>query len=275
MLKQRIITALILAPLAVWGIFGLATPGFSWFIGAVVVLAAWEWANLSGWQAQWQRIAYGALVAGLLALSQGVTPELILIPALIWWLVAFGLVISYPESAGLWRNSWVRALMGLLILIPTWNGLVILHQSVLADSRGIAGVWVILYVFCVVWLADIGAYFAGRAWGRKKLAPKVSPGKSWAGVYGGLAAVTLLALAVGLWLDWEGLRLLGFIGLTLATAMVSVVGDLCESMVKRYRGLKDSSQLLPGHGGILDRVDSITAAVPVFTMLALWSGWLV
>ncbi len=273
MLKQRIITALILAPLAVWGIFGLATPGFAWFIGAIVVLAAWEWANLSGWQAQWQRIAYGAVVGGLLVLTYG-SSELVLLPALAWWLVAFALVLTYPTSAHLWRNPWVRALMGLLILVPTWNGLVILHQAALVGPQEIAGVWVILYVFCVVWVADIGAYFAGRAWGKKKLAPRVSPGKSWAGVYGGLAAVAALALAVGLWLDWSGARLAGLVALTLVTALVSVVGDLCESMVKRFRGLKDSSQLLPGHGGILDRVDSITAAVPVFTLLAFWLGWL-
>ncbi len=273
MLKQRVITALILAPIVVWGIFGLATPGFAWFMGAVVALAAWEWANLSGWQAQWQRIAYGAFVAGLLALTYGQS-EWVLVPALVWWLVAFGLVLTYPVSARLWRNSWVRALMGLLILVPTWNGLVVLHQAQLVDSRSIGGVWIILYVFCVVWVADIGAYFAGRTWGKKKLAPRVSPGKSWAGVYGGLALVAALALAVGLWLDWTGARLAALVAMTLVTAMVSIVGDLCESMVKRFRGLKDSSQLLPGHGGILDRVDSITAAVPVFTLLAIWQGWL-
>lgn len=274
MLKQRIITALILAPLAVWGIFGLDTPAFAWFIGAIVVLAGWEWANLSGWDGQPMRILYGAVVGGLLALAWNWPAEVVLIPALVWWLLSLALILTYPGSAASWRSPWVRALMGLLILVPTWKGLLVLHGAVVTEANSVAGVWAILYVFCVVWVADIGAYFAGRAWGRKKLAPRVSPGKSWAGVYGGLAAVAALAAAVGLFLGLVPGQLLVLILVSLFTAMVSVVGDLCESMVKRYRGVKDSSQLLPGHGGILDRVDSITAAVPVFTILALWLGWL-
>ena len=273
MLKQRVITALILAPIAVWGIFGLATPGFALFIGAIVTLAAWEWANLSGWTSQPARWGYAAVVAGLMAGAYNLEPVWILLPALAWWLLALLLILTYPKSADSWRNSWVRALMGLFILIPAFKGLVTLHGSTL-QMNGVAGVWIILYVFCSVWVADIGAYFAGRAWGKAKLAPNVSPGKSWAGVYGGLACALLLALLVGFWLQLPTSSMLLFMAVTAITAVVSVVGDLCESMVKRFRGVKDSSQLLPGHGGILDRVDSITAAVPVFTLLALWLGWL-
>lgn len=275
MLKQRVITALILAPLAIWAIFGLATPAFSWVMGGVVMLAAWEWANLSGWAAQWQRWLYALVVgAGLWCVRDWPAPW-VLWPALVWWLLAVLLVIGYPGSARFWRPSAVRALMGLVILMPAWKALVILHGATLASDRSLAGVWVMLYVFCVVWAADIGAYFAGRAWGKRKLAPMVSPGKSWAGVYGGLAAVTLFALLIGAYLGQGPGQLALLVGVTLVTAVFSVIGDLCESMVKRFQGVKDSSQLLPGHGGILDRIDSLTAALPVFTLLASGLGWLV
>jgi phosphatidate cytidylyltransferase len=273
-LKQRIITALILAPLAVWGVFGLSTRAFAVFIGVVVVLAGWEWANLSGWSSQAARWSYAVAVAGLLALSYGLSPLFILIPALVWWLLAFFLIIRYPDSSRWWGGIWPRALIGLMILVPAWKGLIILHGSVLAVGTALAGAWIILYVFCTVWAADVGAYFAGRAWGKAKLAPNVSPGKSWAGVYGGLVCVTVLALLTGLYLQLSYSQLALLIVVTLITAAVSVVGDLSESMLKRFRGIKDSSQLLPGHGGILDRVDSITAAVPVFTVMALGLGWL-
>src|SRR5690606_13846937 len=133
-LKQRVITALILAPLAVWGIFGLATPGFAIFIGAVVALAGWEWANLSGWPAQAARCVYGAFIAALLWLTYDAPTQLILLPALAWWLVALGLVISYPTSGHLWHNSWVRALMGVLVLVPVWKGLVVLHGATLSGD---------------------------------------------------------------------------------------------------------------------------------------------
>ncbi len=272
MLKQRIITALILAPLAVWGVFGLNTAAFSWFIGAIVVLAAWEWADLSNLTSQPARIAYAAVIGVLLYLVSDMRPGIILALAVLWWVWALMLVMMYPNRARIWQSAGMRALMGILILVPTWVGLVRLHGSQLVGAS-LSGSWIILYVFCVVWAADIGAYFAGRAWGNKKLAPNVSPGKSWAGVYGGWVAVTLLAVVVGLALDASPAKIMSLVGLTLLTAWISVVGDLCESMVKRIRGVKDSSQLLPGHGGILDRVDSITAAVPVFTVLASALSW--
>ncbi len=273
MLKQRIITALILAPLVVSGVFGLSTAAFSWFIGAIVVLAAWEWADLSSWTSQPLRIGYAAGVGVLLYLASDVRPGFILAPAVLWWLWALMLVMMYPNRARIWQSAGARAFMGILILVPTWVGLVRLHGSQVVGAP-LSGSWIILYVFFVVWAADIGAYFAGRAWGHKKLAPNVSPGKSWAGVYGGWVAVTLLALVVGLLLGASPVKIMSLVGLTLLTAWISVIGDLCESMVKRIRGVKDSSQLLPGHGGILDRVDSITAAVPVFTVLASALGWL-
>jgi phosphatidate cytidylyltransferase len=164
--------------------------------------------------------------------------------------------------------------MGLLVLIPAWVGLNHLRTGGfqfgdLADNR-----LAILYIFLVVWVADIGAYFAGRAFGKAKLAPRVSPGKSWAGVWGGLAAVALLAVVASLLAAATPVQMALLIVATLVTGFVSVLGDLLESMLKRFRGIKDSSQLLPGHGGIMDRIDSLTAAIPVFALIITLLGWL-
>src|SRR5690554_893390 len=154
----------------------------------------------------------------------------------------------------------MRLAMGLLVLLAGWVGF-----NVLRDT---CCVW-LFYVLLLVWGADIGAYFSGRAWGRRKLAPAVSPGKSWEGVMGGMAVTLLLALLFAI---WQGLGVaggLGLVGVTAVVTLTSVLGDLLESMLKRFRGIKDSSNLLPGHGGVLDRIDSLTAAVPLFALLSL------
>ena len=151
--------------------------------------------------------------------------------------------------------------MGFWVLLPCWAGFNVLGET--------SGAW-LLYVLLLVWMADIGAYFAGRTWGRRKLAPHVSPGKSWEGVAGGLVATLMLALVFGFWqqLGVGGSSVLLLI--TVVVTLASVLGDLLESMLKRYRQIKDSSQLLPGHGGILDRIDSLTAAVPLFALFYAW-----
>jgi len=155
-------------------------------------------------------------------------------------------------------------LIGLLVLLPAWQGLVLLKHWPLGN-------WLILSVMVLVWAADIGAYFSGRAFGKRKLAPQVSPGKSWEGVYGGLAVSLVITLVVGISRDWGvGQILLGLLGAALVV-MASVIGDLTESMFKRRSGIKDSSNLLPGHGGVLDRIDSLTAAIPLFAVL-LWAA---
>jgi len=153
-------------------------------------------------------------------------------------------------------------LIGLLILLPAWQGLVFIKQLPLGN-------WLIMAVMVLVWGADIGAYFSGKAFGKRKLAPQVSPGKSWEGVYGGLALSLVITAVVGLVRDWTlGQMILGLLGAAIVV-FISVVGDLTESMFKRQSGIKDSSNLLPGHGGVLDRIDSLTAAIPVFAVL-LW-----
>ncbi|WP_027896869.1 phosphatidate cytidylyltransferase [Zestomonas thermotolerans] len=272
MLKQRVITALILLPIALGGFFLLDGAAFAAFIGLVVTLGAWEWARLAGIETQPGRIAYAALVAALvllLYLARAGLPWLagaVLLLAMLWWLAAIALVIGYPASSRCWSTVPVRLAIGLLILLPAWQGLVLFKEWPLAN-------WLIVAVMVLVWAADIGAYFAGRTFGRRKLAPRVSPGKSWEGLYGGLAFSLLIVVGVGLCRGWAPVDFVkGLLGAALVV-LLSVVGDLAESMFKRQAGVKDSSNLLPGHGGVLDRIDSLTAAIPVFAVL-LWSqGW--
>ncbi|MFG0585024.1 phosphatidate cytidylyltransferase [Ectopseudomonas khazarica] len=268
MLKQRIITALVLLPIALGGFFLLDGVAFALFIGVVVSLGAWEWARLAGLEAQAQRVGYAAVVAallGVLYLTPVVAPWLLVV-AVLWWLAATFLVLTYPYSSRFWGDVPRRLLIGLLILLPAWQGLVLLKQWPQANG-------LIIAVMVLVWGADIGAYFSGKAFGKRKLAPKVSPGKSWEGVYGGLAASLLITLLVGLQQGWsfKGL-VLALVGAALVV-FISVIGDLTESMFKRQSGIKDSSNLLPGHGGVLDRIDSLTAAIPLFAALLWLAGW--
>jgi phosphatidate cytidylyltransferase len=266
MLKQRIITALILLPIALCGFFLLEGAGFALFIGLVVVLGAWEWARLAGFPAQSARIAYAVAVAALLFVLY-LVPSLapwVLVAAVIWWAVATYLVLTYPASSAHWASAACKLTIGLLILLPAWQGLVLIKQWPLGN-------WLILAVMVLVWGADIGAYFSGKAFGKRKLAPKVSPGKSWEGVYGGLLTCLVITAIVGVFRGWSVSQfVLGLLGAAIVV-FISVVGDLTESMFKRQSGIKDSSNLLPGHGGVLDRIDSLTAAIPVFAAL-LWAA---
>ena len=264
MLKQRIITALILLPIALCGFFLLEGSAFALFIGLVVTLGGWEWARLAGFNEQSMRVAYAAAVALMLFvmhLLPGLAPW-ILGASVLWWGIATYLVLTYPRSSDHWASAACKLVIGLLILLPAWQGLVLIKQEPLGN-------WLIMAVMVLVWGADIGAYFSGRAFGKRKLAPLVSPGKSWEGVYGGLALSLIITVLVGFFRDWTVAQLFkGLIGAALIV-FISVVGDLTESMFKRQSGIKDSSNLLPGHGGVLDRIDSLTAAIPVFAVL-LW-----
>jgi phosphatidate cytidylyltransferase len=170
--------------------------------------------------------------------------------------------LTYPRTSGKWSSVACKLVIGLLILLPAWQGLVYIKHMALGN-------WLIMAVMVLVWGADIGAYFSGRAFGKRKLAPAVSPGKSWEGVYGGLALTLLITLVVGVVREWETKQILVALIGAAVVVLISVVGDLTESMFKRQAGIKDSSNLLPGHGGVLDRIDSLTAAIPVFAVL-LW-----
>ncbi|GGE80295.1 phosphatidate cytidylyltransferase [Streptosporangium jomthongense] len=274
MLKTRIITALILAPIAIGGIFFLPPMGFALFTAVIITLGAWEWANMSGLKQQPGRIAYAAIIAIILYSLVNVYAVAVLWLALLWWIVCFMLVRSYPAGSERWGSVPARAVMGVLVLVPAWVGLNHIRASGFQFGAVDNSLLAILYVFFVVWVADIGAYFAGRAFGKAKLAPRVSPGKSWAGVYGGLVAVGVLALVVSWLAAATAAETFILVGASLVTGLVSVLGDLLESMLKRFRGIKDSSNLLPGHGGIMDRIDSLTAAIPVFALIITLLGWL-
>lgn len=268
MLKQRIITALILAPIVVAGIFLLPLFEFSLFIGAIIAIGAWEWAGLAGFEGR-HRFVYAGLIALLLALSDYLPPLAVLLCGALWWLVALVLVVAYPGATNLWSSRGARALIGIFLLVPGWTGLVVLKAG--PDSN-----YLILLLFFLIWGADIGAYFAGRAFGRRKLAPRVSPGKSWAGFYGGLVSSLIIAALMSLWMGKPALvSITGVIFLAgcALVVMVSVLGDLAESMFKRHRGIKDSSSLLPGHGGVLDRIDSLLSAGPLFALFIMVFQW--
>lgn len=276
MLKQRILTALVLAPLMLGGIFFLEPEWFAAFIGFIIFLGAWEWARLAGFSKPLQRIGYGIVISAILGslylFSNGDINDGLLFLALVWWSSAFFLVKRYPHKRDLWLSRIMRLVMGGLILIPTWVGLVHLKSYESAN-------WLILYVFGIVWAADIGAYFSGRAFGKHKLAPDVSPGKTWEGVLGGVVSTLILAVATiylindAQAVDLTFLQCAMLILVTAGITLISVLGDLMESMIKRFVGMKDSSRLLPGHGGVMDRIDSLTAAVPVFALAVSVSGW--
>jgi phosphatidate cytidylyltransferase len=277
MLKQRVITALILTAVFLFALFGLSPSLFAVFIAIVVLIGAWEWANLSSCAAYWQRISYTVVIAlvllvaawvtGLLAADQqGVNltvVKAVLIIAVAWWALALLLVQGYPSSAVLWGHPLVRLAMGVLVLVPTWLALAYVRFQP-------QGAWLIVMIAAIVAAADTGGYFTGRKFGKRKLAPSVSPGKTLEGFAGGVISNVLLAALVAY---LSGSNFLVLLAIILPTSLFSVLGDLLESMVKRHAGVKDSGVILPGHGGILDRVDSITAAAPVFALAILASGW--
>jgi len=257
-LTQRIITAFVLIVVLLLVFFTLPAAAALGVLGIFVIIAAWEWSGFLSLDSIGLRAAYVALLVGLIVAVPWAIPEhLPLLPllsiGLAWWCCAFVWVMRYPTPI---RRD-VGALCGLLVILPAWAGLVALFG--LAD-RGAAYV---LFVLAIVWAADIGAYFVGRRIGRHKLAPSVSPGKTWEGLVGGLVAA---AAAAGGGAVWFGLNPVVFVAVGVAVAAISVVGDLTVSMFKRNAGLKDSGNLFPGHGGVLDRVDSVTAAVPLFVL---------
>lgn len=274
MLKQRIITALILAPLVLGGVFLLPPEYFSWFVAAIVILGAWEWANLSGVSASAARVVYALVMAVFLFLLVGsMSLPWVLTLSVAWWALACVLVMTFPESSSLWKGKIVQLLLGFVVLAPLWKALVFLRSSEYAPLADLNVLWLIFYILMLVWAADTGAYFAGRAFGKKKLAPKVSPGKSWAGAWGGLAACLLLSLIASNLLEHNFAMTIQFAAISIITGSISIIGDLTESMFKRQRGIKDSSNLLPGHGGVLDRIDSLVAAIPVFVFALYNLSW--
>lgn len=272
MLKQRLITAAILIPSLIASVVWLPGNYFALLIGIFVVIGAWEWTRFMRLAALYARVFYVAVTASALwacwyfVIAYPERVHLLLWLALLWWLCAIGLVISYPRFESLSKKTIISGIIGWLVLIPAWLAVVALHNNFEQ------GIQLVLFLLLLIAIADSGAYFGGRKWGKNKLAPRVSPGKSWEGVITGLLCVAALSFgfAWAIKVHAQGWYHIGvFISISLLTAVFSVFGDLSESMFKRQVGLKDSGAILPGHGGVLDRIDSITAAAPVFVLCLL------
>lgn len=256
-LRKRIITAATLIALLLAVLFWLPAAATVLVLTVVVLVGAWEWSAFLKWTDPWARSAFVALVAVLLPVAWLVTRtpaglEALLAAALLWWLVALAWILIAPRRV----RPWSAALAGLLSLVPAWLALTRLRYV----AHGAE--WV-LFALVLVWMADIGAYFCGRRFGRRRLAPSVSPGKTWEGALGGLAASGIVAVIGGAWFR---LPLEHFLVLCLAAVAFSIVGDLTESLLKRFAGMKDSGTLFPGHGGVMDRIDSVTGAAPVLLL---------
>ena len=277
MLIQRILTAIVLIPLVIIALFFAPLSIFSYLIIAVCALATWEWSHFLGMVKKTQKAIFMVLTISLLALLYLIPIDLslkgqlftyIICLSIVWWLIALLLVISYPQSAKYWSKSiLIKLLFALFTLIPFYISMLELRSINYDIDRYTGAVW-LLYVFVLVWATDTGAYFAGRAIGKHKLAVKVSPGKTIEGFIGGVSLAILVCLLVYL-TGYFAISFINFLISSLLAILVSVLGDLTESMFKREAGIKDSGNLIPGHGGILDRIDSLTAAVPVFTALSL------
>jgi phosphatidate cytidylyltransferase len=270
-LKQRVITACVLVLVLALVLIVLPFNGFLEAISLLLVIAAWEWANMAGLSKSWQRFIYAGAFAVLffalmhLDLQQWTAAiTSVLFFSVFGWLLALFAVWRYPENKG-WQQTWLLLLIGLWLLVPAWLGLQLLQPAVARSGL----IWLVIAVIAA---ADIGAYFSGRRFGRRKLAVHVSPGKTWEGFWGGVLANVLLATIIALFLDLSVVKFFGFVVAMVLVAAMSVLGDLFESMIKRERGIKDSSQLLPGHGGVLDRIDGWTAAVPLFALFYLLCG---
>lgn len=267
MLRQRIITALFLGTGLLVVLLWLPASVAIGVFALVALVGAWEWSVFPRFTVAAARFAYVCAVAVAITLVWRFTLEDARLEAMLWiaggwWLIAFLWVTLAPAT----HTRSLAATSGLLVLVPAWVALAHLYLQPVQDIAA-PGPQLVLFLLLLVWAGDIGAYIAGRSFGRLKLAPRVSPAKTWEGVLGGLAAAVGVA-AFGAW--WFDLPRVAFLSLCLGVALISIVGDLTESMFKRHAGLKDSGSVFPGHGGVLDRIDSVTAAAPTFLLGLRW-----
>jgi phosphatidate cytidylyltransferase len=256
-LRKRILTAVVLAAALLAIVLLLPEWVTVVVLTALLLAGAWEWSAFLRLSTAARRLTYVALVALLLPLAWHVSADpdgrdLILVAAVLWWLTALLWIAFAPRRV----TPWAAGIAGVLALVPSWLALVWLR---LAPPHG---QWV-LFTLILVWVADIGAFFFGRRFGRIRLAPQVSPGKTWEGVLGGVASSSLVAFGGSAWFH---VPLAVFLPLCLATVAFSVIGDLTESLLKRFAGMKDSGTVFPGHGGVMDRIDSLTGAAPVLLL---------
>ena len=273
MLKQRLITAAILIPVVVWAVFASSLTTFTTLIVAVALLAAWEWHQMIGIQSPGMRVmlAVDLIIVLYLAITQ-LNPYFIISIGVLIWLIALVVILGFSNTSlaerlsHVFKNKVFGAISSILILT------VFVVSSITLKAFSEVGAFLFFFVMVTVWLADTGGYFAGKRYGKHALAPAVSPNKTWEGVAGGVLFASIWAIGFYWVKTPTTITLFEWLLLAVLTVAVSIVGDLFESLYKRAFSVKDSGSLLPGHGGILDRIDSLIAAVPVFTFLVLIMG---
>ncbi|MBD1583653.1 phosphatidate cytidylyltransferase [Pseudoalteromonas sp. S16_S37] len=285
MLKQRILTSVVLAPLAMLLVFYTPLALFSFIAAAIVLLGAWEWSAFMGLSCAKKRGGFVALMGAILLLLHWHWPitslwhggqlqadaNYVFTLAFAWWLVATFLVFKYPSKARAWNEGvMMRAVAGVLTLVPLWLALNVLRSAEYQQAHQY-GSTLIMVVLGIVWSADIGAYFAGKNFGKHKLMPNVSPNKTIEGLIGGVITAVIFVVVFCHFAQVEQKLWIIYAVMTVFIALFSAIGDLLESMFKREVGLKDSGTCLPGHGGILDRIDSLTAAAPIFALCYAWT----
>lgn len=278
MLKLRVITALVLGPFILWSVLAFSHQAIAVELAIILVLAAWEWARMAGLTNQFARIFY-ALILGLLmtltSLLLHVYPDQLKVTLYIvscWWLFCL-LWLVLTERKGLqvqpafpWPVVVLNLMIGIIVLLGAFVSITGMHQS---DTYG---AHYIVALLLLIWVADSAAYFSGKSFGKHKLAPHISPGKTWEGVAGAILATILTSYLLSQLLGMQTANVISFVALSVCTIIISIAGDLFESMFKRKAGIKDSSQMLPGHGGILDRIDSLVAAAPLFYLGLILAG---
>ena len=281
MLLKRIITASVLATLIALAVFQLPMEYFSLAIGLITLLAAWEWSDLAGLSSTIKRALFiAALILPMLGLHfwtqilelisqladwpdvrdySGILEWLVIQPVLFWVLVMI-LIRSTPAAVlALQLKTRSKLFIGWFVLLSAW--------LFLYRLRSLYGSEMTMYFLILIWVADISAYFAGKKWGETKLSPEISPGKTVAGMYGALISGLICAILLNLYnlkYGFNPMVAADFVLISILTVLISIYGDLFVSVVKRQRGVKDSGTLLPGHGGVLDRIDSLIAAIPFF-----------
>lgn len=272
MLKTRIITALVLLAGVLPSLFFVPQAWWALLVALFIGVAAWEWGGLLGFD-QSGRVLLGVAMAILCCAAAVLDPAAIgtvagIVPDAPWVMVAYGVAtVFWCVTIPLWlKAKWKLPhgvpglLVGLVVLFPTWLALVQLR---------VAGPSFLLAIMATVWMADIAAYFSGKAFGKHKLAPTISPGKTWEGAIGASVGVILYGIALRIGFSFAPVGLPLWVLALLGVTAISIIGDLYESMLKRQAGIKDSSNVLPGHGGVLDRIDSLTSTLPVVALLWL------
>jgi phosphatidate cytidylyltransferase len=260
MFKLRLISVIVLIPLVCWFVLSASVATFSIATAVLSLIAAWEWANLMGLKQLYSKLVYMVLMLGGLSFVQFVPFIYVVWFGVVWWLVAVIILWVFVRKQTTEQKLFLNGIIGFLCIIPCWAGL-----NLLASQNDLGPHYVLLFLF-LLWAIDTGAYLAGKRFGKNKLAPALSPGKTIEGVMGGIALM-LIVLMVAMWLlHMPAKQWLGYAFVSVVMSFFAVVGDLFESMFKRIAKVKDSGNLIPGHGGMLDRLDSMLAAAPVFTL---------